>query len=606
MKPDDLPLGTMLEASLDPREPLSAETSLHSAQRLRALYDIGRLLLAPRPPLDILRSVQDAIVDHLQPEHACILALGNDASLRALASSNLDLAPPQEGWRVSHTVIQRVVEAGLGLLVADAREDPHFGTADSVRRLRIRSILCVPLGRDPVRGVLYLDSRKGRRTFGRDDLEFVTAVSFHATQILDRAGEQLRASEALERTSERLALLEGELTRHQIVGRSSKLLAVYDTVRRLAQAGARVLLRGETGTGKELFARAYAAASARAGRAFIPVPIPALAPSLLESELFGHQKGAFTEAARDKKGRLELADGGVLFLDEVGDIELALQPKLLRFLDSGELYRVGDTTARHVDAFVVSATNRPLERLIEEGRFRDDLLARLGHSLRLPALRERPEDIPLLVEHFLGMHERGERRKSFAAETLEILQAYRWEFNVRQLQQVVEHAVFLVDHDVVRPEDLPDFVRAHGKADVQLTALSVGARLRARLAAASTAGGRGGGRARPLRARPRVHRRQQAARHRAAADLDRDLLPPARGFRPPQEETLKAGRRGARAALATEKPRASGLESLGFSPRHGTAWGRATLSSVRRWTASTAWSLCSAPARWARSTARGT
>jgi len=460
MKPEEeFPAGTELEASLDPSQPLAFESSLQSSQRLRALYDIGRLALSAQAPLDALRSIQLALVEQLEPEHACVLAVRDGGAVRGILAHNLDLEPAQEKWDLSQTVLQRVVQTGLGLLVTDARTDAEVGAADSVHRLRIRSILCVPLGRDPVRGMIYLDSRKSRRRFDRDDLEFLTAVSFHATQVLDRADEQLRANEVLERSTERLALLESELTRHKIIGRSSNLLAAYDSMCRLARGGARVLLRGETGTGKDLFARAYAAASQRAGRAFIPVPIPALAPSLLESELFGHVKGAFTEAARDKKGRLELADGGVLFLDEVGDVEPSLQPKLLRFLDSGELYRVGDTGVRHVDALVVSATNRPLERLVEEGRFRDDLMARLGHSLRIPALRERPEDVPLLVEHFLAMHERGERRKSFSPKALELLQTYRWEFNVRQLQQVVEHAVCLVDHDVVGPDDLPDFLR---------------------------------------------------------------------------------------------------------------------------------------------------
>src|SRR6185436_15143791 len=147
------------------------------------------------------------------------------------------------------------------------------------------------------------------------------------------------------------------------------LLAAYDMVKRLAGGGARVLLRGETGTGKELFARAYAANSGRATRPYVPVPIPALAPGLVESELFGHVRGAFTEATRDKKGRLEVAHGGVLFLDEVGDIELALQAKLLRFLDSGELYRVGDTEPRRIDTRLVSATNRPIEKESERGTF---------------------------------------------------------------------------------------------------------------------------------------------------------------------------------------------------------------------------------------------
>jgi DNA-binding NtrC family response regulator len=191
----------------------------------------------------------------------------------------------------------------------------------------------------------------------------------------------------------------------------------------------------------------------------VPVPIPALAASLVESELFGHVRGAFTEATRDKKGRLELAHGGVLFLDEVGDIELALQTKLLRFLDSGELYRVGDTEPRRVDALVVSATNRAIEKEAGGG-FRADLFARLGHLVAIPPLRARAEDIPTLVDHFLGRHD-ASRRKTFAPEALQALARHSWPFNVRELQQVVERAVCLVDGDEVRAEHLPDYIRAH-------------------------------------------------------------------------------------------------------------------------------------------------
>jgi DNA-binding NtrC family response regulator len=322
--------------------------------------------------------------------------------------------------------------------------------------------MCVPLGSGDVRGMIYVDRRGRRRLFTRQDLEFLTAIAVYASLGLERAEEHSRTAEALRLADERLELAMGELLRHKIVGSSPRLLAAYDSLRRFAQAGARVLLRGETGTGKELFARAYAASSDRSGRPYVPVPIPALAPTLIESELFGHVRGAFTEATRDNKGRLEMAEGGVLFLDEVGDIDLALQAKLLRFLDAGELYRVGDTQARRVDAYVVSATNRPLERMVAEGRFRPDLLARLGHVVWVPPLRERPEDIPLLVEHFLEMHDRGPRRKTFAPETIEVLKRFRWDLNVRQLQQAVEHVVCLVDHDVVRPEDLPPFVTEGG------------------------------------------------------------------------------------------------------------------------------------------------
>jgi DNA-binding NtrC family response regulator len=184
----------------------------------------------------------------------------------------------------------------------------------------------------------------------------------------------------------------------------------------------------------------------------------------VESELFGHVKGAFTEAARDKKGRLEIADGGVLFLDEVGDIDPAVQTKLLRFLDSGELFRVGDTAARQVDALVVSATNRPLERDVEQGRFRADLLARLGHTVAIPPLRERGEDVPRLVDHFLARYGRGTPAKTFAPETMDVLRRHHWPFNVRELQQVVERAVCLVDGSVVRVEDLPEYLQASASA----------------------------------------------------------------------------------------------------------------------------------------------
>jgi transcriptional regulator with GAF, ATPase, and Fis domain len=443
--------------TLDPSEALSTEAP---ASRLKALYDVGRLLLEQTDPARVLESIHATVVAHLGPEHACVLRVAADGSLQPLATTCLDLDGPMEGWPVSQTVLRKVRDSGLAVLATDVGQDPDLDGAGSIHRLRVRSVLCVPLGRAPVRGLVYLDSREEHgRTFDQDDLEFLTALSVHASLILDRAYAHHRATEDLNRSRERLELLEEELLRHEIVGRSPKLLAAYDALRRFAAAGARVLLRGETGTGKELFARAYASASPRRGRAYVPVPIPALAPTVVESELFGHVRGAFTEAGRDKKGRLELAHGGVLFLDEVGDVDLPLQPKLLRFLDSGELYRVGDTQPRHVDALVVSATNRPVEKLVGEGRFRDDLLARLGHTIQIPPLRERPDDVPRLVEHFLGRHERDGRRHSFAADAMDALQSYRWEFNVRQLQQVVEHVVCLVDRDVVRADDLPPFLR---------------------------------------------------------------------------------------------------------------------------------------------------
>jgi transcriptional regulator with GAF, ATPase, and Fis domain len=449
------------EATLDPSRPLSAESASLGSGRFLALYEMGQQLLQQREPAQVLRTIHEAIVRHLQPDRAALLSVSADAC-HPLFTHELDLRSPPEQWPVTWTVIRQVLDGGLAVLASDVRGNPQLEDAESIQRFRIRSVMCVPLG-EPLRGLIYLDNRSAR-PFTAADLEFLTAAARYASLVLRSAEEHLRTAEALQRSGERLEMLQGELLRHEIVGSAPSLLRAYDALRRLARSGARVLLRGETGTGKELFARAYAANSPRPGSSYVPVPIPALAPTVVESELFGHVRGSFTEAVRDKKGRLELADRGVLFLDEVGDIEPHLQTKLLRFLDSGELYRVGDTTARRIDALVVSATNRPLEKDVEDGRFRADLLARLGHVIEVPALRERREDIPRLVAHFLARYDRGPRRKSFAPDALATLQSHHWPFNVRELQQVVERAVCLVDGEVIGRDDLPEYLHPPASA----------------------------------------------------------------------------------------------------------------------------------------------
>jgi transcriptional regulator with GAF, ATPase, and Fis domain len=451
---------TPRETTLDPSRPLAPGTSL-APNRFVALFEIGQQLLASREPAEVLQRIQDSLVAHLEPDHAAILAVDPDGALRPLSSHALELEGAADSWPLSHTVLRRALRDQLAVLAEDVQQDAGFSGALSIQRFRIRSVLCVPLGRPP-RGAIYLDNRSDR-PFAPADLEFLSAVALYAALVLERSREHAEARADLAASQERVEALEDELRRHEIVGRSPELLSAYDMLRRFAMKGARVLLRGETGTGKELFARAYAAASPRPRGPYVPVTIPALAPTLVESELFGHVKGAFTEAARDKKGRLEVAHQGVLFLDEVGDVEPAVQTKLLRFLDSGELSRVGDTALRHVDALIVSATNRDLEKDVADGRFRADLLARLGHVVTLPPLRARTDDVPILVTHFLARHDR-ERRRRFAPEAMELLGRHAWPFNVRELQQVVERAAVLVDDEEIRPEHLPEYLRRGGAA----------------------------------------------------------------------------------------------------------------------------------------------
>lgn len=248
-----------------------------------------------------------------------------------------------------------------------------------------------------------------------------------------------------------------------IVGRSPSLRRVVEVARRVAEGDSTVLVHGESGTGKELFARAIHQASPRAGRSFVAVNCGAIPEGLVESELFGYDRGAFTGAdPRGKPGKFELADGGTLFLDEVGDLPLSLQVKLLRALQERQIERLGGRTPVRVDVRVIAASNRPLERLVEEGRFRLDLFYRLNViPLHLPPLRDRHEDIPPLAQHFLCRLASSLTRcpEGFTPAAMRLLVSYSWPGNVRELQNAVEFAANMCQDSLIGPEDLPPYVR---------------------------------------------------------------------------------------------------------------------------------------------------
>ena len=279
--------------------------------------------------------------------------------------------------------------------------------------------------------------------------------------VLRKAEERLRLSRENRRLRSELA--EG-FRLENFVGSSPTLQEMLRQVRRVAPTKTTVLLTGESGTGKELVARAIHDLSPRAAMPFVAVNCGAIPSELIESELFGHVRGAFTDASRDKKGLAAEADGGTLFLDEIGELPFALQVKLLRFLEDEMVRRVGDTRSEKVDVRVVAATARDLARAVKDGQFREDLFYRLNVvNVRLPALRERPDDVPALVEHFLAKYRRLRPEaplQGVSPEALEVLRSHRWPGNVRELEHAVERAVVLAEGPVVQEGDLPDEVRA--------------------------------------------------------------------------------------------------------------------------------------------------
>jgi len=271
-----------------------------------------------------------------------------------------------------------------------------------------------------------------------------------------RAAEKQALALQNRRLQARLDELQGA---GSVVGTSPVMLKTLELVRQVAPSTATVLIQGESGTGKELIADAIHHGSPRRDQAFIKVNCAALPEQLLESELFGHERGAFTGALARKEGRFELADGGTLFLDEIGDVSPAMQGKLLRVLQSGEFERVGGTRTLKVDVRIVAATNRDLATLVRERRFREDLYYRLNViTIQLPSLRDRREDIPLLAHHFLRRYSAKNAKSlgGFTEEAMDLLQTYAWPGNVRELENVIERAVVLARSDLITPVDLPE------------------------------------------------------------------------------------------------------------------------------------------------------
>ena len=387
---------------------------------------------------------------------AVLLRHDQDRTLRCVWANG-----PFVGWRAADGVPMHGDEPAA--VVFRSREPQLLGGGRHRAVGSRGALLYVPLYvRDRAHGVLVLDSpHLARPTAPRtDDLSRVSILAAQASIALSNAelyDESKRDLEHLRRTLEERRHLRGQFHALQrdlsaatdaghIIGASAALKKVLAAVEAVASADTTVVLLGETGTGKELLARALHERSRRANKPFLPLNCAAMPPTLLEAELFGHERGAFTDALVAKAGKFELADGGTLFLDEIGDLPRAAQPKLLRALQEGEIQRIGGCGTKKVDVRVIAATNKDLQALVDEGLFRADLYYRLAvFPITVPPLRERPEDIPALARHFVQHFASrfGRRAPDIDAEALRNLMEYQWPGNVRELQNVIERAVIL-------------------------------------------------------------------------------------------------------------------------------------------------------------------
>jgi len=423
-----------------------SDDATHSEQRVSAqqavsvLYRLAIDMASATTVAELCELVVDAMFRATPAEVAAVLSQKEGKELSPVVHRTRAVGP-QTYHKVSNYVSHEVLATKQAVLAENVAADRTLMSRDSITDLKVASLICAPvLFEDQVLGLLHLYRTTSQAPLNTDDLEFTLAVARQLGTVWHRLRQQVTLVVENQSLKDQLRM-ESEL-----VGESAVLNAVVGQVARVGETKATVLIRGESGVGKELVARAIHRASPRRDGPFVCINCAALTETLLESELFGHEKGAFTGATERLIGKFEAADQGTIFLDEIGEMALATQAKFLRVLEGHSFERVGGNTPIKVDVRVVAATNRPLEEAVRAGTFRRDLFFRLQVvQLDVPPLRDRATDIPILAEHFLKRFTRdtGRKIKNFTHAALEKLAAYRWPGNVRELRNVIERAVAL-------------------------------------------------------------------------------------------------------------------------------------------------------------------
>jgi len=450
---------------------VSATMQLKARERseyLKVFYRLSELMSLDLDKEDFAERVLDLIIEVTRAERG-VLFLVQGSKLIPAAARSLDHATIEDARDVSYSVLRKVKRRGELLFSADALSDPRFSAANSVMLNRIRSMLCAPLRVDgKVVGTIYLDSRVTAHLFLDEDKNLLMSVANLLGATIDRsiAFQRLQA----EISSMREDILVDAATGF-FMGRAKAMREVYRVIEQIAETDCTVLLTGETGTGKGVIARLIHAKSARSGQKFVTINCGTLPEPLLESELFGHARGSFTGAVKDKPGLFEQAEGGTAFLDEITNTTLATQGKLLQVLEEKTIRRLGETETRRVDVRLVCATNLKLPAEVKARRFREDLYYRMNVvAIEVPPLRDRASDIPYLAEFFVKRYARQLNKPvtGFEPAVVRAFSAYHWPGNVRELQNVIERAVIMTQRRRIPLEDVGElFAGINTEADAQ-------------------------------------------------------------------------------------------------------------------------------------------
>jgi len=443
---------------------MCASQRLEASIELATIYEISKILSSSLDLNKTAREVLGVLSSHLKMRRGMVSLVQPSGDLHVVEATGMSAEAAQRGrFRKGEGITGKILETGVPMVVPDVAKEPLFLNRTGSRSLgegRVVAFIGVPIkqGRATI-GVLSVD-----REVDSAPMNFESDVRFLA-MIANLIGQTARLhqnvaaerEELMQRQQRMQKELQGKYSLDNVIGRSKRMQEVFAEVHQASPGKSTVLLRGESGTGKEVIARSIHYLSPRKDAPFIKVNCAALSETLLESELFGHEKGSFTGATQERKGRFEMAQGGTLFLDELGEISASFQTKLLRVLQEREFERVGGNKSIKVDVRLIAATNRNMEEDVAKGTFRADLYYRVNVvSIFLPPLRERREDIPLLVEHFLDKFNKENARKlSISPEALEVMLKCNWPGNVRELENCVERTATMTRSNAIQDVDLP-------------------------------------------------------------------------------------------------------------------------------------------------------